>query len=69
MYKAQVLSYVESGTPALYHAAASVVAGIDHVKLRFQREIGSSEFEDLSNFRFASIKSRRDMAMLGILHK
>ena len=31
MYKAQVLSYIESGTPALYHAAPSVLDRIDRV--------------------------------------
>ena len=42
MYKAQVLSYLESGTPAFYHAARSVLEPIDHVQRRFLRELGYS---------------------------
>ena len=69
LYKAQILSYLESSTPALYHAAASVLAWVDRVQWRFQREVGFSEIECLRNFRLAPLKSRRDMAMLGVLHK
>ena len=69
MYKAQVLSYVESGTPALYHAAPSVLNRIDMVQRRFLRELGVSEVAALNDYRLAPLESRRDMAMLGALHK
>ena len=69
MYKIQVLSYIESGTPALYHAAPSVLHRIDRVQLRFLRELGFSEVAALSEFRLASLEARRDVAMLGALHK
>ena len=42
LYKAQLLSYLESSTPALHHAAASTFVWIDRVQLRFLREIGLS---------------------------
>ena len=69
MYKAQILSYVESGTPALYHAAPSVLNRIDRVQRRFLRELGFSEEAALNDYRLAPLESRRDMAMLGALHK
>ena len=69
MYKAQILSYVESGTPALYHAAPSVLNRIDRVQRRFLRELGFSEEAALNEYRLAHLESRRDMAMLGALHK
>ena len=69
MYKAQVLSYVESGTPALYHAARSVLDRVDRVQRRFLRELDYSEKDALVDYRLAPLDSRRDMAMLAVLHK
>ncbi len=69
MYKCQVLSYIESSTPGLYHAAPSVLDRIDRVQRRFLRETGFSEVEALVRYRLAPLPSRRDMAMLGALHK
>ena len=69
LYKAQILSYMESSTAALYHAAPTNLAWIDRVQHRFLKEIGLSELEAVRNFRLAPLNSRRDMAMLGLLHK
>ena len=69
MYKTQILSYVESSTPGLYHAAPSVLDRVDRVQRRFLRETDQSELLALQNFRLAPLSSRRDMAMLGVLHK
>ena len=69
MYKTQILSYVESSTPGLYHAAPSVLDRVNRVQRRFLREVGVSELSALQDFRLAPLESRRDMAMLGALHK
>ena len=69
MYKAQILSYIESKTSGLYHAAPSVLDRIDRVQRRFLRELGFSEIQALELFRLAPLPCRRDMAMLGALHK
>ena len=69
LYKAQILSFLESSTPALYHAAPSALAWIDRVQVRFLKEIDLSEFDALRDFRLAPLKCRRDIAMLGVLHK
>ncbi len=69
LYKAQILSFIESSTAAVYHAAPSTLERIDRVQWRFLRELGLSEKEALCDFRLAPLCSRRDMAMLGALHK
>ena len=69
LYKAQILSYMESGTPALFHAAPSVLDRVDRVQRRFLRELDHSEESALRDFRLAPLNARRDMAMLGALHK
>ena len=69
LYKAQILSYLESSTAAVYHAAPSTLAWIDRVQVRFLREIGMTEFAALRDYRLAPLPSRRDMGMLGVLHK
>ncbi len=69
LYKAQVLSFIESSTPGLYHAAASVLDRVDRVQRRFLREVGLNERTALCDFRLAPLPSRRDMAMLGVLQK
>ena len=69
LYKAQILSFVESSTPALYHAAPTNLAWIDRVQNRFLRDIGMSELEALRDYRLAPLKCRRDISMLGVLHK
>ena len=64
-----MLPYLESSMLALHHAATYVLAWVDRVHLLFQREIGLCELEVLKQFKFVPLKSRRKMAMLGILIK
>ena len=69
LYKAQILSFLESSTPALHHTAASTLAWVDRVQLRFFGEIRLSELEALRSYRLAPLKGRRDMVMRGFLRK
>ena len=69
LYKAQILSFIESSTPGLYHASASTLSRIDRVQARFLREVGLSEVQALEDYRLAPLESRRSMAMLGLLHR
>ena len=64
LYKAQVLSYIESRTPAIHHAARTTLNAIDQVQRRFLQSIGLTEFEALTEYRLAPLTARRDMAML-----
>ncbi len=69
LYKAQILSYIESSTPGLYHAAPSVLERMDRVQRRLLRELDIDERAALRDYRLAPLPARRDMAMLGVLHK
>ncbi len=69
LYKANVLSYIESGAPGYFHAASSTLECIDRVQRRFLREIGTTDEEALLQFRLAPLKTRRAIAILGFLHR
>ncbi len=69
LYKAQVLSFLEAATPAIAHACPTLLDRIDRVQRRFLREIGVTEIEALEHFGLAPLCVRRDIAMLGFLHK
>ena len=60
---------MKSSTLALYHAAPSTLARVDQVQARFLQEVGPTDHEALKDFWLAPLKSRRDMGMLGVLHK
>ena len=63
------MSFVESSTLALYHAAPSTFGRIDRIQRRFLAELGLPELEALQRYRLARLDARRDMAMFGALHK
>ena len=69
LYKSQVLSYIESGVTGYYHAAPSILDGIDRVQRRLLRELGLSPEETLERYKLAPLQTRRDIAMLGLLHR
>ena len=68
-YKSHVLSFLESGTPALFHASKSVLEPLDNVQARFLRQTGFTEEEVLCDHNLAPLSARRDMAMLGLIHR
>ena len=69
LYKSHVLSFLESGTPAIYHAAKTHLALIDHVQDIFLRELGVSSEAALMEFNLAPLNTRRDISMLGLIHR
>ena len=69
LYKAHVLSYIESGTPRYYHASPSCLDCIDRVQRRFLREISVSEERALLDYRLAPLQTRRSISILGFLHR
>ena len=69
LYKSLVLSYLESGLAAYFHAAPSVLLPIDRVQRRLLRELELSEFEALDRYKLAPLCTRRDIGMLGLLHR
>ncbi|CAE8713039.1 unnamed protein product, partial [Polarella glacialis] len=64
-----VLSYIEYGTSAYYHAPDVFTRPLDYNQNRFLDEVGLSESEGLHDYNLAPLCTRRDIAMLGLLHK
>ena len=69
LYKGYVFSYVETGTPALYHAGPCTLAPIDALQTAFLNHVGLDAATALRDFHLAPLKTQRDIAMLGLLHK
>ncbi len=69
LYKAQILSYIESRTVGLHHAAPTTLLCIDRVQRRFLREMRLTEREALADWNLAPLPCRRAIAMLGLLYR
>ena len=69
LYKSRVLSYLEYRTPALYHATETVLQPLNSLQDRFLRQAGLSTLEALMEFNLAPLTTRRDVAMLGLIHR
>jgi hypothetical protein len=69
LYKENVLSYLEFRTPAIYHARRKELSKLDNVQTRFPRDAGVDEVTALMNSNLAPLRTRRDIAMLGVLHR
>ena len=69
LYKAEILSFIESRTAGIHHAAVSNLACIDRVQRRFLSEMSTSEHEALTKWNLAPLSCRRHIAMLGLLHR
>ena len=68
-YKQQVLFFIEYRTPALYHATASVLGQLHRTQDSFLRELGIDRAAALMDFNLAPLSMRRDIALLGMLHR
>ena len=69
LYKSHILSFVESSTPAVYHAPNFFLSQIDRVQEVFLEELGISSDAALIEFNLAPLPVRRDIAMMGLLHR
>ena len=69
LYKANVLSYIESGVAGYFHACDSTLASLDRIQNRFLQLVGLSAEEALLNFRLAPLCMRRSIGILGFLHR
>ena len=63
------MSYVEYRTAALYYATNTILAPLDEVQRRFLRNLRCTEVEALMEFNLAPLATRRDVAMLGVIHR
>ena len=64
-----MLGYLEYRTPAVYHATKDVLKRLDNVQYRFLRDAGVDELSALFHFHFAPLSTRRDIALLGVIHR
>ena len=69
LYKAHLLSYIEYRTPAIYHATQTVLSRLDEIQPRFLKDAGVDEVTALVEFHLAPLPVRRDIAMLGLIHR
>ena len=68
-YRNQVLSFLEVFTAAIHHANDFFLASVDRVQSAFLDELGLTEEIALLEFHLAPLGARRDIAILGLLHK
>jgi hypothetical protein len=69
LYKAQLLSFIEYRTAAIYHCTRSILKKVDAIQTRFLRNAGVDEVTALLQFNLAPLSMRRDIAMLGMVHR
>jgi len=69
LYKAQVLSFLEHANPAIHHAVPFHLAALDRVQGSFLEAMGISPRDALIKFKLAPLQTRRDIALLGFLHR
>ncbi len=69
LYKSHVLSFIEYRTPGLHFASSSILVEIDDGQSRFLKEIEVSEESAFMVFNLAPLQVRRDIAILGIIHR
>ena len=63
------LEYVEFATPAVFHATDYALGPLDRVQNRMLEEIGITAENALFEFSLSPLRARRDMAMLGLIHR
>ena len=68
-YKSHILSFIEYRTPGISHACCSVLQPLDDIQGRLLKDLGISVTDALLHFNLAPLQSRRDMAMLGLIHR
>ena len=68
-YKAHIWGIFESRNGAIYHAATTQLNRIDSLQRGFLQELGISEETAFLSHNFAPPTLRRDIGMLGFIHK
>ena len=69
LFKANVLSFLEYRTAAFYHACTTSLDILDKVLPRFLAQLGISAKQAFLEFNLAPLSMRRDVAMLGLIHR
>ena len=69
LYKSHILSYIEYRTAAISHASSSALSVIESVQHMFLRALEVSDESALIDYGLAPLSVRRDIAILGIIHR
>ena len=69
IFKAMIWSFLEYRTAAIYHCSATLLDEIDAVQSCFLRRSHISPINAAMHFNFLPLCTRRDIAMLGLLHR
>ena len=69
IYKAQLLSFLEYRTPAIYHACDTSLFALDNVQRHLLEAAGLTAIDALFVCNLAPLSTRRDMALLGLIHR
>ena len=64
-----MLSKIEYGTAAIYHASDTVLEPLDSLQRRILKAAGVGDVDALHHFRLAPLATRRDIAVLGLIHR
>ena len=68
-FKTHIWGYIEYHTSALYHATDTVLHRLDRLQKHFLEEIDITEQVAFLDYNFAPLGLRRDIGVLGFLHK
>ena len=68
-FKTHIWGLMETHNGAIFHASSSILSRLDDIQRQFLKEIGETERNTFLNFNFAPPLLRRNIGILGVLHK
>ena len=68
-FKSHVLSHIEYRTPGIFHASTTALRPVDNILSCLLRDLDISLDACLHEFNLASLSTRRDIAMLAVIHR
>ena len=68
-FKSHVLCLLEASSCSIFHASQVHLESVDKVQTQFVHALGLTEEEAFLTHNLAPLKLRRDIAMMGLLHK
>ena len=68
-YKTMILGYIEYRTAGIYNCCSSLLQHIDKIQGRLLQSLDVTSTEALMEYHVAPLSSRRDIAMLGVIHR
>ena len=68
-FKTHIWGLIEAHMGGYFHAAPSLLQKLDHAQNRFLRELGVSSADAFLDHAFAPVCLRRNIGILGLLHK